>query len=468
MNESAHAAAGWRVLGLTCGAVFVVSLDATVIIAAFSELRRHFADVAPARLSWVLNAYTLTYAALLVPLGRWGDTHGRRRAFLLGLAWFTVASAACGLAPDATTLIGARTAQAIGAALLTPAALALVLRAMPEENRALAVSLWGAVGALAAALGPACGSWLIEVFSWRAIFWINLPAGVVIGWLGVRALAESNDGRTATRPDWTGSALLAGGVGLLTFACLQAGASGARMAAALAGGVALLACLVAWSHGRPHAALDLSLFRTRNYRFANFGTLVFGTTFGLMFFASFLFLTGVWGYSQSRAGLAATVGPLMVIPFAVLGGRWAGERGHRPPLVVGGVLYAAGQLWYLFHLAAQPDYVGAWLPGQLASGAGIGLVLPSLAGAAVADLPAAALGAGNAVNAAIRQLGSVIGVALGVMLVGHAGASVEQFRPVYLALALGGLATAALAWPIDTRRRNQAPPWAERPSSAAP
>lgn len=456
MNDAARTAAGWRVLGLTCGAVFMVSLDATVTVAAFPELRRHFADVSPAWLSWVLNAYTLTYAALLVPLGRWGDAHGWRRAFLLGLAWFTAASAACGFAPDATTLIAARAAQAIGGALLTPAALALVLQAVPNEKRALAVSLWGAVGALAAALGPACGSWLIEAVSWRAIFWINLPAGIVIGRLGVRALDESNDERTATRPDWTGSALLAGGVGLMTFGCLQAGESGARMTAALAGGVALLACFVAWARGRPHAALDLSLFQARNYRFANLGTLVFGTAFGLMFLASFLFLTGVWGYSQSRAGLAATVGPLMVIPFAVLGGRWAGQRGHRPPLVVGGVLYAAGQLWYLLHLAAQPDYAGAWLPGQLASGAGIGLVLPSLAGAAVADLPAAALGAGNAVNAAIRQLGSVIGVALGVMLVGHAGASVEQFRPVYLALAIGGLATAVLALPINTKQRRPA------------
>jgi EmrB/QacA subfamily drug resistance transporter len=451
-SASQPGAEGWRVLGLTCGAMFVVSLDATVVVAAFPELRRQFAAVSPATLSWVLNAYTLVYASLLVPMGRWGDAHGRRRAFLTGLATFTLSSFACGLAPNPAALIAARIVQAIGAALLTPAALALVLRAAARENRAALISVWGAVGGLAAAIGPALGSWLMEAISWRAIFWINVPAGALIGWRAARGLVESRASDEGVRPDWLGSLLLAGGIAMITlgvFAVQEAGAFSWKTSSWAAAGVVLLAVFVRWARGRANAALDLTLFRNRNYRLANLATLVFGAAFGLMFFSSFLFLTGVWGYAQSRAGLAATVGPLMVIPAAIVGGRLAGRAGYRLPLATGASLYTAGMAWYFFHVRGTPDYLHAWLPGQLMSGAAIGLVLPSLGGAAAASLPPSALGAGNAVNTAVRQFGSVLGVAAGAMMIGHAGATLEQFRLVYASLAAAGIATGALALPVD-------------------
>src|SRR5881398_821217 len=168
----------WRTLALTSVAVFVVSLDGTVLFVAFPAIRATFARVSAAQLSWVLNAYTIVFGALLVPSGRIADRVGRKRTFLLGLALFSAASALCGLAPSAGALIAARALQAVGAALLLPSSLAVVLHAFVVARRASAVALWGAVGALAAAIGPSLGSLIIQSWGWRWVFYINVPVGI--------------------------------------------------------------------------------------------------------------------------------------------------------------------------------------------------------------------------------------------------------------------------------------------------
>lgn len=172
--------APWQVFGLVAVGVFLVSLDATIVLAAFPALRASFPEATPAMLSWSLNAYTIIYAALLVPAGRFADTHGRRRVFLGGVALFSLASALAGLAPDPAWLIGFRGLQAVGAAALTPASLALILAAFPPNKRAVAVGLWGAVGALAAAFGPTVGGWLVQLAGRQAVFLVNVP--VVACW----------------------------------------------------------------------------------------------------------------------------------------------------------------------------------------------------------------------------------------------------------------------------------------------
>ena len=433
----------WRVFSLAATAVFLVSLDSTVAFAAFPVWRAAFPETSAESISWILNGYAIVYAALLVPAGRWADQRGRRRVFLEGLLAFGVASAVCGWVSSPLALTAARAFQAVGAAMLTPASLGLVLAAFPLSRRAEVVSLWGAIGALAAAIGPAAGSWLMEVAGWRSIFWINVPVVAWAWWRSHRALPPEDwdPPSSPARIDEVGTLGLIAAVGLVVFGLV-------RMQPGWAvGGIALLVMVLTWIGRRGEAgAMDLRLFRDRDFALSTAAMVVFAVVFSMMFMNFFLFMTGVWGYSQSLAGLAATPGPLMVVPFAVLAGKWATKRGHRGVLVAGGLLFAVGQVWMWVRVGEQPDYLAAWLPGQLLSGAAIGLVLPSLIGAAVAGLKGGALAEGNAVVATARQLGGALGVAVAIVLVGQAGAGLAAHRAVFVVIAAGGLATAALCW----------------------
>jgi len=469
--QSAAAAPGkplaWRTFWLTSAAAFLVALDATAVVAAYAALRAEFGSVSPAWLSWTLNAYTIVYAALLVPAGRLADLHGRKRLFLWGLALFTLASVLCALAPGVGALVAARVLQAVGAALLTPASLGLVLSAFPPHKRAAAVGLFSAVGALAAAFGPAFGSWIIEQASWRWIFLVNAPVGAVAYLSSRRRLLESTSPETGARLDLPGIVLLALGAAGVAWGIVLSGdggwASGTTWAA-LAAGLALLLAFGGWARGRPAAALDLSLFQDRSYLFVNLASLAFGVAFTMMFLASFLFLMGVWGYSQSLAGVAVTPGPLMAIPAAVVAARLSGRIGHRPLLLAGAALYALAQAWLAWRAAPAPDYLGVWLPAQLIGGIAVGLILPGLSGAAVARLPATRFAVGGAVNNALRQLGGAVGAALTIALVGRSGAELSQFQTLFALLAGLGLLTALLSLPVDTR---PIPPVAVRPRPAA-
>jgi MFS family permease len=330
--------------------------------------------------------------------------------------------------------------------------LALVLAAFPRERRAAAVGLFSAVGALAAAVGPAFGSWVIEISSWRWVFLINLPLGAVAWWRARRDLAESTSPEHGARLDLPGIGLLAFGIGALAWGVARTEAPGWSPAlVAWLVGAALLMAFVGWARGRPSAALDLSLFEDRSFLFVNLATAVFGIAFTMMFLGSFLFLMGLWGYSQGLAGWAVTPGPLMVIPVAIAAGRVAGRIGHRPLLIAGGVLYALVQAWLALRIGSTADFLFTWLPAQLAGGAAVGLVLPALSGAAVAKLGAARFGVGGGVNNAMRQMGGAIGAALALALVGQAGAGLAQFQFLHLVLAVLGLATAALCLPVGRR-----------------
>ncbi|MDE2615255.1 MAG: MFS transporter [Burkholderiales bacterium] len=450
----AAVASPWRTFALSGLAVFLVSLDATVMVAAFPALRADFAAVSAALLSWTLNAYTIVYAALLVPAGRMADLLGRKRLFLWGVGVFTLASALCALALGPVPLVAARVAQAIGAALLTPTSLALVLAAFPPARRAAAVGLWSAVGALAAAVGPAFGSLVIAQASWRWVFLINVPVGAVAWLRARRQLPELSGADAGARPDLAGIALLIAGVAAIADAIVEidpAGCLPVHSTIAGGAGLALLLAFVAWARGRADAALDLSLFDDRGFRWISVASLVFGAAFSAMFLSAFLFQMGVWGWSQSLAGLAVTPGPLIVIPVAMCAGKLAARVGHRWMLVAGGLLYALGQGWLAWRIGATADYLRVWLPSQVVTGVAIGLVLPALSAAAVAWLPPARFGVGSGVNNALRQIGGAIGAAVAVALVGRSGAGVEAFRTLYELLALAGVAIAVLALPLAAR-----------------
>ena len=445
----------WAVFFVACTAVFLVAIDSTVLFAAFSALRAGFPSASAADLSWVLNAYTVVYAALLVPAGKLSDALGRKRIFQLGLLVFVGASAACGAASSVAMLVAARVAQAIGAALLTPASLALVLAAFPLNKRAVVVSLWGAVGGLAAAVGPSLGAAVVDAFSWRWAFYLNLPIGLIAWWQGRARLVEGRDPSGNSSLDLVGIVLLIVGVGALAFGVVEAEGLGWRspnVVGAILGGILVLSAFVVWARRAANPAVDLTLFDDRTYREVNLASLCFGMAFSMMFFAMFFFLTQVWNYSLPRAGTAISPGPLLVIPVAVIAGRIASRVGHRPLLVAGSLLYAAGGLWMYLRVSVIPDYVGVWLPGL---GTAVGMVLPSLSGAAVAGLVSARFGIGSAVNQAIRQMGSVLGVALTVALVGQARRQISDFQTLYIVHIALAMLTALLCMRVDTKPRAQ-------------
>ncbi len=450
----------WPVFWVASTATFLVSLDTTMLFAAFDPLRHAFADATAAELSWVLSAYTVVYATMLIPAGGLADAHGRKRVFLFGVALFLAASAACGLAGSVGGLIAARVLQAIGAALLTPASLSIVLAAFPQNKRSMVVSLWGAVGGLAAAVGPSAGSFVIDHFGWPWAFYINLPLGGLALWRGTSLLKGSEKSGVRRRVDGVGMALLMLAVSAVTLAIVESDEpawSRMELGVLAVTGVAAAGTFVAWARRAQDPLVDLTLFENPTYRYVNLATLVFGTAFSMMFLTFFFFMMHVWHFSLPQAGLAVTPGPLLVMPTAIVTGRLASRLGHRRFLVGGSLLYACSSLWFLLVPGTEPHYLSHWLPGLVMSGIAVGLVLPSLSASAVSHLPVAHYAVGSAVNQATRQIGSVLGVALTVALLGHATLQRADFDALYLLHGALALLTGLLCLPVDTRPRTVPP-----------
>lgn len=446
------AAAAWKTLAIAALAVFVVSLDTTVLFVAFPSIQRTFPGVSSEALSWVLNAYTIGYGALLVPAGRLADRFGRRAFFLAGIAVFTLASVLCGIAPGVATMVAARALQSIGAAMLMPASLALVLYAFPAERRGTAIGIWGAVGALAAALGPAVGSAVVQFASWRWAFLLNLPLGIVALVVGARLLRESRAKERGPLPDALGAVLLIGAFGALAYGIVGMRTQPSSALPVLVLGAALLLLFVWRSLLVRTPALDLRLFGRPTFAIANAVSLVFSVAFTAMFFGNVFFLTERWHLSIFEAGLWISPGPLTVIPVAILTGRLADRIGYRPLFVAGGLLFSAGAAWLLFSNAHEAASFLLWLPGSILNGAAIGMILPSLSGAAASELDAATFGVGSGVNQAVRQFGSVLGIAIVVALLGALGQA-ARFENVFLLLLASGVLTAAGGAFLPARRR---------------
>jgi EmrB/QacA subfamily drug resistance transporter len=396
-------------------AVFMSSLDLFIVNLAFPSIGREYAGAELGSLSWILNAYTIVFAAVLVPAGRWADQVGRRNALVAGLAVFTAGSLLCGLAPGVGWLVAARTVQAIGAGVMVPASLSLLLAVVPQEQHARELVSWSALGALGAALGPVIGGALVEI-GWRWVFWVNLPVGVVAVLLTLRLVPESRDEGRGSRPDLLGALLLAMAVGLVAGALVEAAdrgwASGVVLGLLLAA-VLCAAAVVARSFRHPAPVLEPRLFRSRMFAGAGAASVLYYAAFGAFLLNTVEFLTTVWRFTPLEAGLAIAPGPLMVLPFARLVAPrlipWMGGVGRVAAL--GCAVGASAQVLWLLVLQVEPAYATHLLPAQLLGGAGVGLAIPSLLGAGSAGLPPASLGTGSGVLNMARQVGTVLGVA---------------------------------------------------------
>ncbi|MGV9848398.1 MFS transporter [Streptomyces sp. NPDC003442] len=432
----------WLILAVASAAQFLAVLDMIAVNIAFPAIGADFRSASTAQLSWVLNAYTIVLAALLVPAGRLADAIGGRRSFLTGIALFGLASLACGAAPGLGTLIAARVVQGVAAAVLVPTSLSLALPAFPPRERATAVGVWTAVSAVAASSGPVAGG-LLAASDWRWIFLINPPV-VLVAWVaGLRLLPRTGPVRGARRRlDPLGTLLVLLGTGSLTTACVEAADWGYGAPATLgflAAGLVLGALAVAHVRRHPDPVVDPALFRTRAFTAAALGLLSYFLAYAASILAATLLFTGVWGWSSARSGLAVTPWPLTVLVVSMLSGRIVRALGERTTAIAGGLCFAAGPMWWL--LLAGGDgahYAVEFMPGLVLTGLGAGLYQPVMF-AAAGLLPARQLSLGSGVLMMSRQGGSALGVAALVVITGGAA------RPGLDALRAGWVFTAVTA-----------------------
>ncbi|HEX9525798.1 MAG TPA: DHA2 family efflux MFS transporter permease subunit, partial [Reyranella sp.] len=402
-------------------AALVASLDLFIVNIAFPSIKHDFAGTSDATLSWVLSAYAIVMAALLVPAGRLADLLGRKRLFMGGLITFVGASALCAAAPGPAWLIAARILQAAGGAILMPTSLALLLAEFPIQQRALAVAVWSATGAVAAAAGPPVGGLLVQA-SWRWVFLVNLPIGMVTAVLAARVLSESRDPDRKGFPDLGGAALLVLASSALMLAIVQGqswGWTSVRVLGLLVGAAVLTAAFIYRSlrHGAP--VLELGLFRSRAFSAANVASTLFFAAFGAMLLSNVLFLTRAWHEDILTAGLQISPGPIMAAAFAVPGSILGSRYGQRAIASIGALLFASGGVWWLTHVGLEPHYATEVLPGMLLGGAGVGFVIPTLASAVAASLPPARFATGSAVYGMTRQFGAALGVAILIAVLGN-------------------------------------------------
>ncbi|WP_433667069.1 MFS transporter [Nocardia sp. CA-136227] len=447
------------VLLVLCSAAFMAMLDTFIVNVAFEAIGEGYPGSTLSDLSWVLNGYTIVYAALLIPAGRLADRFGRKRGFLIGLAVFTLASVACALAPTLWWLIGFRVLQAAGAAVLTPTSLGLLLTVLPVERRAGAVKIWATSTSLAAAIGPVIGGALVKV-SWQWVFLVNVPVGV-IALIGALALLPDTKGETVERiPDLLGALILAIGLGALALALVKGqewGWSGSSTLIAFAAAAIAAALVIArvLTHASP--IIDPALMKVRTFFWANVTALLFCTAFGAVLPSVVLRLEGGAGYSALATGLAVAPGPLMVPVFAAVGQRLTGRGWSAGYLVaLGNSLVCLGALVLALSARTEVDYLTQVLPGWLIIGVGVGFSLPSLLASATVDLPPARVSTGSGIVNTSRQLGYVLGVAMLVALLGtlttSEGDSLDRFTHSWWAIASVALLSVLTALGITARR----------------
>jgi EmrB/QacA subfamily drug resistance transporter len=453
----------WRAFLVLAVPIFLTVLDLFIVNVALPAVAGEFPSASLADLSWVLTAYAIVFAAALVPAGKLGDLYGRRKLYLGGLALFLLGSALAAAAPSLPLLLGARALQAVGGAAVTPNSLGLILPLFAPRRRPAAIAAWGAIAGIGAATGPVLGALLADT-SWRWIFLVNLPLGIVALVLVPRLVREIRD-ETATRfPDAIGAGLLAVAIGLLTLGISQASAWNwdDRVIGSFVLAIALGITFVWRSSRHPAPVVELPLLRERAFALAMVGSVLFWAGFAALLISSALFLTTAWNFSILEAGVGLAPGPALSAVFAAASGRLGVRFGAGRVGATGGILLAAAAVWLIASLTAEADYFGAFLPAQLVGGAGIGLAVTSLVAITVAGLPPSRLSTGTAVYATFRQVGAALGVAIWVATLGVSPlTAVSSFVPGWAFIAVMSVSTSVVMLAtvpvLDARRRSAEP-----------
>ncbi len=428
---------GTKALVVTSIGVSMSALDTTIVNVARDTIGRSF-NASESAVSWVLSGYSIVFAAVLLTAGRIADRYGRKKIYTVGLLAFITASGLCALAPTLPILIAARALQAVGGALLSPAALALVLPEFPLENRSAAIAVWGAIGSIGAGAGPVLGSLLLRAFGWRSAFFINLPVGLVAFVLGRKLLHESKDEAATGIPDPVSIVAGVGSVGILALAITKGNEWGylsPRSTVCFIAAAALLPLFVWRCRTAKLPVLDLRLFKQRAFAVGNVSVLFFGLPFYGQLVGNITFLQRTWHYSVLGSGLASVPPPVIAFLTSRAAGRWCDRIGHRLVAIPGAVILALSLFLHAAFDPVTPAYWRTYGPFSLLTGFGLGILISTLQSSACKYLPRDRFAMGSAFFTTIRQLGSALAIAITVALL---------TRP-----ALGVMHNARTAWVVQ-------------------
>ncbi len=424
----------WWTLLVVCVGTFMLLLDITIVNVALpkiaTDLKASFSDI-----QWVIDAYALTLASLLLSMGALADLLGRRLLFSIGLVLFALTSLLCGLAPTSLFLIVARAGQGVGGAIMFATSLALLVQEFHGRERGTALGVWGATIGGAAAIGPLLGGVLTEAFGWPSVFYVNVPIGIAAAALTMTRVAESRDPE-GRHIDWIGTVTFTGSLFLLVFAIIRGNAEGwgsPLIVGLLTGGVLLLIAFLASQLVQQRGMLDLTLFRNRTFDGASIVAFTLSSSMFAMFLYLTLYMQTILGYSPLQAGLRFL--PTTVLSFFVAA--LSGNLSTRVPvrfLLSLGLLCVGAGLLLMRGLTAASGWT-ALLPGFLLAGAGVGLVNPALASTAVGVVPPQRSGMASGINSTFRQVGIATGIAV-------LGAIFESAIASKLAPSLSGTAAA--------------------------
>src|SRR5712691_6153665 len=442
---------------VTSLALVMVTLDNLVVTTALPVIRKDL-GAGIEGLEWTVNAYTLTFAVLLLTGAALGDRFGRRRLFAIGLSLFTVASAAAALAPSIGALVAARAAQGVGGAIITPLTLTILSSAVPAEKRGVALGAWGGIGGLAVALGPLVGGAVVSGLSWQWIFWINVPLGLVLIPLAWRRLDETHG--PSNRLDLPGLGLASAGLFGIVWGVIRGNGQGwtsPEIVLTLAVGAALVVAFVLWELRTDTPMLPMRFFRNRTFAMTNVASLLmFFGMFGSIFLLAQFFQT-VQGYSPLGSGLRILPWTAMPIFVAPIAGALSDRIGGRPLMAVGLALQATGLAWIAFVSTPTVPYSELVGPFVL-SGAGMGLFFAPVANVVLSSVRPEQEGKASGATNAIRELGGVFGVAVLAAVFSHVGGyqSGQAFvNGTTTAVYIGGafVAVGAVAAALIKRRR---------------
>jgi EmrB/QacA subfamily drug resistance transporter len=391
-------------------------LDGTVVNVALKTIGKDL-DASLAQLQWITNGYLLLLASLILLGGALGDRLGRRRVFNIGVVWFAAASILCGLAPNATTLIGARVLQGIGGALLTPGSLAIIEAVFTPSDRGRAIGSWSGLGSIAAAIGPFIGGGLVQYANWRWIFLINAPIAAVTIVVALKFVPETR-AESEGRFDIPGAALAAVFLGGLTYWLIEWRTTYAL--AALGIGIVAGAAFLLVEHRTAHPMMPLGMFASRNFSAANAMTLLVYAALGAIVFFLVIDLQTVLGYGALEAGIATLPLTVIMLFLAARGGALGARIGPRIPMTVGPMVMAVGVAW-LSLVGPGTSYWTGVLPPVVVFGLGLSLMVAPLTMTVLAAAPDERAGIASGVNNAVARAGSLLAVAALPVAVGLSG-----------------------------------------------
>jgi EmrB/QacA subfamily drug resistance transporter len=407
----------WTLFAVSFG-LFMIMLDNTVVNVALPTMQRDL-HVSISQLEWVVIAYALTFAALLITGGKLADLYGRRRIFVLGLVVFTLSSLACGLAPSAGFLIGARAVQGVGAALMNPATLSIIVATFPPKQRGTAIGIWAGVSALALAIGPLGGGLITEHLNWNWIFFVNIPVGAIAIVVSQLVIRESRDTSVEQSIDAPGLVTSGGGLFFLSYALVEGNRHGwtsPEILSFFALAVAVLIAFVVFERRQRLAMLDLSLFRIGAFTGANLvAMLVSLSMFGVFFFVT-LYVQNILHYSPAKAGATFLPMVLLIIFIAPIAGRLSDKIGSR--WLMGGGMTLLGISLLLYERVTIHSDFWTLLPPMLVGGFGMAMTMSPMTSAAMGAVPVDKAGVGSGVLNSFRQMGGSLGIALMGAIVG--------------------------------------------------